>query len=71
MSLLMFSLTCPLISNALPPMAPGTGSWQSPAQDLNIFKRALGTHVAKPDAYDCLCMFVIASLTISSYLHLH
>jgi hypothetical protein len=49
----------------------GTGSWQSPAQDLNIFKRALGTHVAKPDAYDCLCMFVIASLTISSYLHLH
>ena len=28
-----------------PPM--GTGSWQSPAQDSNIFKRALGTHFAK------------------------
>jgi hypothetical protein len=24
-----------------------TGSWQSPAQDLNIFKSARGTHFAK------------------------
>ena len=35
-----------------PPM--GTGSWQSPAQDSNIFKRALGTHFAKLNHCDPL-----------------
>ena len=58
MSLRMFSLTCPLISDALPPT---TGSWQSPAQDSNIFKSALGTHFAKLnhcEPYNIIIIFI-------------
>ena len=48
MNLLMFSLTCPLISNALPPMASdGDRFLAKSCPGLKHLQRALGTHFAK------------------------